>query len=521
MGGLLLSFPRRWLLAGALLVALGCPGPTGSGGTFTVPTPEAWTAADTDRVQKACGRCHAAPPPDVLPRQRWAEIIPTMPAMPGPEGVAPASPEETALAGAYFQRNAPEAFEAVPPAPLEARLRFRTEGFTPQHPAFAARIPGVANVQFVHLSDPRRLDLLVADMRASGLFLLAPWAPPRQRTLRHLAKELGSPAHVVLQDVDGDGRQDLLVASLGAVNPSNETRGRVTLLRQDAKRRFRPQLLLGGIGRTCDARAADFDGDGDRDVIVAVFGWRGPGSLTLLERQGGDPPSFTPHVLDDRDGFIHTEPVDLNGDGRLDLVTLLSQEHEQVIAYLNRGGLRFEPVVLDRAPHPAWGSSGLQTVDLDGDGDLDVLVSNGDTLDDDLLKPYHGVRWLENQGELRFVPHTIGPLYGAERAIATDLDGDGDLDVVAVAFLPQLDPAVWRERDLDSVVWFEQTGEGWRRAALEKQRCYHPTVDAGDYDGDGDVDLAVGNAVWVVRDGEASVQADMVTLFTAEPRDGD
>ena len=499
---------------GPLLVALlaaGCP--------RGAPPAGEWTAARVAEVEEACGRCHAPPPPASLPRERWARVVPTMAAMPGPAGVAPATADEVALAGAYYERFAPEDLEAVAPAPVEARLRFRVEGFTPRHAAFAARIPGIAHVRFVHLSDPRRLDLLAADMRSSGLFLLAPWAPAEQRALRHLAKDLGAPAHVVLQDVDLDGRQDLLVASLGAINPSNERTGRVTLLRQDERRRFRPRTLLSDAGRASDARAADLDGDGDRDVVAAAFGWRGPGALHLLEQRAGG--AFAERVLDERDGFIHVEPVDLDGDGRLDLVTLLAQEHEQVIAFLNRGALSFEPLVLDRAPHPAWGSSGLEVVDLDQDGDLDVLVSNGDTLDDDLLKPYHGVTWLENLGELRFAARRIGALYGCQRATATDLDGDGDLDVVAVAFLPQLDPAVWRERDLDSVVWFERTADGWRKASLEKHRCYHPTVAAGDYDADGDVDLAVGNAVWVVRDGEASARADMVTLFTAEGAAGD
>ena len=32
--------------------------------------------------------------------------------------------------------------------------------------------------------------------------------------------------------------------------------------------------------------------------------------------------------------------------------------------------------------HPAWGSNGLELVDMDGDGDLDALVCNGDALDD-------------------------------------------------------------------------------------------------------------------------------------------
>ena len=57
------------------------------------------------------------------------------------------------------------------------------------------------------------------------------------------------------------------------------------------------------------------------------------------------------------------------------------------MAFLNRGpgAVREEDDL--RGTHPAWGSTGIELVDLDGDGDLDVLMTNGDTLDDATVKP--------------------------------------------------------------------------------------------------------------------------------------
>ena len=46
------------------------------------------------------------------------------------------------------------------------------------------------------------------------------------------------------------------------------------------------------------------------------------------------------HIVDPRTGSIHVIPVDLNHDGKMDFVALLAQEHETVVAYINKGGLR-------------------------------------------------------------------------------------------------------------------------------------------------------------------------------------
>ena len=74
------------------------------------------------------------------------------------------------------------------------------------------------------------------------------------------------------------------------------------------------------------------------------------------------------------------------------------------MAYVRGDGLSFTPTVIWKAPHANWGSSGLSMADLDADGDLDLLLANGDTFDDSLLKPYHGLAWLERTGPARWLP---------------------------------------------------------------------------------------------------------------------
>ena len=102
---------------------------------------------------------------------------------------------------------------------------------------------------------------------------------------------------------------------------------------------------------------------------------------------------------------------------------------------------------------------------------------------------HHGVTWLENRGTFPFAERRLSDLPGVHRAPAADLDGDGDLDIVVCALLPST-AAVTAE--LPSVVWLEQVKSGaFARHMLEKGFSRHATLDARDFDGD--VDLAVGN----------------------------
>jgi hypothetical protein len=252
---------------------------------------------------------------------------------------------------------------------------------------------------------------------------------------------------------------------------------------------------LDGWPRVADVETADFNGDGRNDLAVAAFGWRKVGQIAILEnRTTGTQPSFPSHTIDPRAGAIQIIPADLNRDGKMDFVTLLAQEHETVLAYINKGtgDFSFDRNVIYAAPHPNWGSSGIRLVDLDKDGDPDVLLTHGDTFDDGVVKPYHGIQWLENTGRYPFVEHTLAQMPGVHGAEAGDIDGDGDLDIVAGALLAG--GADVDEKILPALVWLEQTRPGtFARHTIEMGTPRHATLDVGDIDSDGDLDIVVGN----------------------------
>jgi hypothetical protein len=446
------------------------------------------------QIQKFCGTCHVLPMPDCEIKANWPLCIKQMYEtvqrdLPWPESQLPPIEHITE----FYVTHAPPHFlldpsaTGSPPSPLS----FIEHPLKPQE--FTGP-PAVSSVRFVRLSDAGPLQLLVCDMRHGAVVL---WSPSEPDSPARVLASIPHPAHTTIVDLDQDGILDILVANLGVFWDDDTQAGSVVWLQGKGGDRFEPVELFTGLGRVSDVQAADFDSDGDLDLMVAVFGHYHTGCILYLENYTTDyaEPDFATFVVESHSGAIVVPIVDLNADGSPDFVTLIAQEREQVVAFLNTGRGRFVKQVIHTAPHPKWGSIGIELTDMDQDGDLDVLWSHGDAVELPLIpRPYHGISWLENKGVFPFEYHRLAYLPGAHTAHRADLDGDGDLDIVSTTFLPTIGWDVSLAKTLESIIWFEKTdADAYRRYALELSRACHPTMDVGDYDGDGDVDIAVGN----------------------------
>ena len=205
---------------------------------------------------------------------------------------------------------------------------------------------------------------------------------------------------------------------------------------------------------------------------------------------------FVEHVLDDRPGAIHAYPFDADADGDLDIAVALSQESEEVLLFRNDGAGEFAREVIFAAGVMYYGLSGIELADLDMDGDTDILYTNGDTLDraDHEILPnnFYGLAWLENDGTGAFTSHELTRYWGAYAVKAADLDGDSDMDLVLSGV--QL-PNMYPQDEVQNLIWLENDGEQnfARRIPSVALPPFMITLDVADVDQDGIPEVFAGS----------------------------
>ncbi|MSU70336.1 MAG: VCBS repeat-containing protein [Opitutaceae bacterium] len=178
--------------------------------------------------------------------------------------------------------------------------------------------------------------------------------------------------------------------------------------------------------------------------------------------------------------------ADMNGDGRLDVVGTATRSG-LVLWLENPGKPTSGPWVrhmIDQTGRPAHG----QVVDMNGDGKPDVVMASGMSIARDLFESgvqpvVHEVAWYENLGDgAAWKKHIIHrPFPQAFEAVAADLNGDGRMEVVATA---------WLEGPGVALAWFEKTGdEAWVMHPLKENWPHAVQVIVADLDGDSRPDI--------------------------------
>jgi VCBS repeat protein len=304
-----------------------------------------------------------------------------------------------------------------------------------------------------------------------------------------------STTDVDLVDVDHDGDLDLFIAE-GTDSPAPRPN---RLLINDGHAFFTDETatrLPPGQANSTKADFGDVDGDGDLDAIVANLG---PEQLLINDGSGvfmdASAAQLPPPPTLFQDITADARLADVDGDGDLDV--LLSNENPfdpsptgggQNRVWINEGTGRFTDETAARLPARTDQTGAMLPGDIDGDDDLDVVVLNRGQ-DFVLVNDGHGFFTDETAG--RFPVTSDSSRGGA----LVDLDGDGDLDV----YLPNAGAfTVGHGFGGGPDRYFRNNG----RARFQERTDEHfpgvndPTTDAafGDIDGDGDLDLVVGNS---------------------------
>ena len=163
-----------------------------------------------------------------------------------------------------------------------------------------------------------------------------------------------------------------------------------------------------------------------------------------------------------------------------------------------------EHIIADGFRYPC----AVHAADIDGDTDVDVI---GAGYEWSVIESGQ-VCWWENNGEQGFTRHIVSDeFYGAASVITTDIDGDGDMDILGTRI------------DLDWVqemAWWANDGEdetGWIKHTITDDKRANPSIAAADIDGDGDVDIlgcsSFDEIVWWENDGNGNFTMRIIGQF--------
>ncbi len=247
----------------------------------------------------------------------------------------------------------------------------------------------------------------------------------------HISGQTLGACSVYSVDLDGDGDNDVLSASFDDDTNNHKIAWYENLNGYDS---FGPQRII-----TEDpfgphsVISADIDGDGDNDIIAAF----GADKIAWYENLNG-PDNFSEQrvITTDVDAAYAVNCSDLDGDDDLDILSA-SLMDDKIAWYENTDGQGTfsDQVIISEI---ADGARDVLTADVDGDGDLDVFsVSDNDNK----VAWYENLDGLGSFGYQRVISNNAGSIRSVS---SVDIDSDGDYDVI-IPVDDEVDAIIWYE----------------------------------------------------------------------------
>ena len=377
------------------------------------------------------------------------------------------------IGGLWFSSRASSPAAAAPPAAIEFSEHLIAGGYTYAYGIAAVDIDGDGD-----------LDLTSADYQPHNMLYW--YENDKQGNFKRHFIQKDDPERLerhMIGDINGDKRPDVVIVEnfYGDLkwfeNPPNPKDGQLW------KRHY---ITRGGLLGAYDVDVADFDRDGDLDVVASS--WRLGNRFVWYENPGvKQDREWTARVIDANLSETRTIRVaDFDRDGDMDILGSVSGGGA-VMWYENPGNPRtgsWKMHVIDLLARPIHG----QPVDMDGDGDLDVVMAAGMAAPETTVPKAHKIMWYENPGNPArdhiWKKHLVYESFAqAFEAVAADLDGDGDVDVAATG---------WGTPG-GQIAWFENPGKGGTEWVLHMLKTPWPRANQviiADLNGDKRPDIA-------------------------------